>query len=61
MNEPYEFPSSPMESLRAEASHLGAKRPERAWILTDRDVWMRNPYYRGPAVPHPELDDAVYG
>ncbi len=37
-----------------EASVLGQARPEAAWILTDRDVWHRNPCYTGPATPHPE-------
>lgn len=60
-HEPYEFPTTPMELLRDEARDLGSRRPEQAWVLTDRDVWMKNPYYRGPAVPHPEMDDAVYG
>ena len=39
---------------RAEARELGAENPERAWICTDRDVWHKNPFYTGPAVPHPE-------
>ncbi len=39
-----------------EAQVLGETHPERAWILTDRDVWHRNPYYTGPAQPHPEDD-----
>ena len=41
----------------AEARELGAMDPGSAWILTDRDVWHRNPYYTGPAVPHPEDDE----
>ena len=39
---------------REAARELGAAHPERAWILTDRDVWHANPFYKGPAVPHPE-------
>ena len=39
---------------RAEARELGAANPNIPWILTDRDVWHANPYYSGPAVPHPE-------
>ena len=38
------------------ARNVGADNPSRAWILSDRDVWYRNPAYRGPAVPHPEDD-----
>ena len=50
--------SSDAESDRAEAMALGDASPERAWILTDRDVWHANPCYRGPAMPHPEDDEA---
>lgn len=35
---------------------VGADLEGQAWILSDRDVWYRNPFYRGPAVPHPEMD-----
>lgn len=38
------------------AREVGRERSERAWILSDRDVWYRNPFYTGPAVPHPEDD-----
>lgn len=41
---------------RQAAVELGAGRPDQAWILTDRDVWHKNPYYTGPAVRHPEDD-----
>ena len=27
---------------------------DQAWVLSDRDVWYKNPAYRGPAQPHPE-------
>lgn len=36
------------------ARNVGAQQPQQAWILSDRDVWYRNPSYRGPPVPHPE-------
>lgn len=36
------------------AANAGANRPDVAWILSDRDVWYRNPAYVGPPVPHPE-------
>ncbi|MGZ5078630.1 MAG: hypothetical protein ACXWHZ_03685 [Usitatibacter sp.] len=49
--------SSEAECDAAYAREIGAHQPERAWILSDRDVWYRNPAYRGPAVPHPESDD----
>lgn len=34
----------------------GSQDTQRAWILSDRDVWYANPYYTGPRVPHPEDD-----
>ena len=42
---------------REGAREIGHANPECAWILTDRDVWHRNPAYVGPAVPHPEADE----
>lgn len=42
---------------REEARELGRLHPDRQWVLTDRDVWHRNPFYSGPEQPHPE-DDA---
>lgn len=32
-------------------------REQRAWILTPYDSWERNPFYRGPEVPHPESEN----
>lgn len=49
-------PDSVQEAERGVVAHLGAKRPEQAWILSDRDVWYQNPFYKGPPVPHPEID-----
>lgn len=48
--------SSIAECDQAYARELGARDTERAWILSDRDVWYRNPFYTGPAQPHPEDD-----
>ena len=48
--------SSESEWDNAEAMQLGEENPERAWVLTDRDVWHANPYYKGPRMPHPELE-----
>jgi hypothetical protein len=36
------------------AHEVGRDRPEHAWILSDRDVWYPNPFYKGPPMPHPE-------
>lgn len=44
------------EADREYAYNVGREYPERAWILSDRDVWYANPFYHGPAVPHPEAD-----
>ena len=49
--------SSDTEWDNAEAWERGQANPNQAWILTDRDVWHRNPFYHGPAVRHPEDDD----
>jgi hypothetical protein len=48
--------STASEWDRAEALEVGAEYPSQAWILTDRDVWHKNPFYTGPDVPHPEDD-----
>jgi hypothetical protein len=46
------------EADREYANYAGSVDRNRAWVLSDRDVWYANPYYRGPAVPHPE--DEIY-
>jgi hypothetical protein len=51
--------SSDAEWDSAEAFEIGSDSPEQAWILTNRDVWHANPFYKGPAVPHPE-DEGYY-
>jgi hypothetical protein len=40
----------------AEARELGSVDATREYILTDRDVWHKNPYYTGKPGPHPEDD-----
>jgi len=45
---------SEMDAVQGWASVEGAARPDQAWLLHDRDVWVKNPCYQGPAVPHPE-------
>lgn len=42
------------EACREYARNAGMDDPDRAWILTPWDSWERNPFYRGPAVRHPE-------
>lgn len=53
MEQDFEY-ASDTDWDRADALQRGYERPEQAWVCTDRDVWHRNPYYKGPPVPHPE-------
>jgi hypothetical protein len=55
--------SAIQEADRQYAHESGRDRPQQAWILSDRDVWYANPFYTGPAVPHPddEGDDDGFG
>jgi len=41
-------------ACREYAAIVGADCPQRAWISTNYDTFVRNPYYSGPPVPHPE-------
>lgn len=36
--------------------NAGMDNPDVAWILTNYDVWVKNPHYQGPPQPHPEDD-----
>lgn len=36
------------------AYNCGMDNREQAWILHPCDVWLSNPHYSGPEVPHPE-------
>lgn len=42
------------EAVREFAWNAGYERPDVAWLLHDFDVWVKNPHYNGPPVPHPE-------
>jgi hypothetical protein len=44
------------ESLLEFAHNAGSDHSDRAWLLDPRDVWVANPFYQGPPVPHPEDD-----
>lgn len=46
--------SSEAEVDAYEANLAGYERKDQAWILSDRDVWYANPYYKGPPQRHPE-------
>jgi len=45
--------------LGAEHRAQRGEKP-RPWILSDRDVWYKNPFYQGPPVPHPESSEAQW-
>jgi hypothetical protein len=48
--------ASPAEAVDEFARNIGGEYPDRAWLLHDWDVWVKNPAYVGPPVPHPESD-----
>lgn len=45
------------EADREWAWNVGRDNSDREWILSDRDVWYRNPSYTGPKGHHPEDDN----
>ena len=47
------------DAMREYAYNVGHDRPDACWILTDYDVWVKNPFYKGAPEPHPE--DYEYG
>ena len=47
--------TSPGEAMEEWRTNYGMDNTEKAWVLHDHDVWMANPYYSGPPVPHPEF------
>lgn len=49
--------TSAAEWDREDARERGFRQQDQQWILSDRDVWHRNPYYRGPEQRHPEDND----
>lgn len=59
MYEEHDEYATPGDAMREYARNVGHedRHVESAWILTDYDVWVENPHYRGPAQPHPE--DAI--
>lgn len=48
--------ATPSEAVAEYGRNAGMDNPDRAWLLHDFDVWVRNPFYTGPPVPHPEDD-----
>lgn len=54
--DPPDHMATGLESLREFAENAGMDNPDKEWLLDDRDVWVKNPYYSGPSGPHPEDD-----
>lgn len=48
--------ATPSEAVAEFGRNAGMDHPDRAWLLHDWDVWVKNPHYAGPPVPHPESD-----
>lgn len=48
--------ATPADAVKEYARNVGMDDTSRAWILSHYDTWERNPFYTGPAVPHPEED-----
>ena len=46
--------ATPAQAVDEWRFNVGADNADHAWLLHDRDVWVRNPYYVGPPQPHPE-------
>jgi hypothetical protein len=53
--------ATPSEAVAEFAHNAGADHPDQAWLLHDWDVWVRNPFYCGPPVRHPEEDPEAEG
>jgi len=58
--EPHDHVATPTEASREFARNAGSERPHQAWILSHLDIWERNPFYQGPARPHPESEEAEF-
>lgn len=49
--------ATPAQADQEWVRNVGMDRPDEEWILSDRDVWYRNPFYTGVIHPgHPEDD-----
>jgi hypothetical protein len=49
--------ATPMEAIAEYGRNAGMDHPDQAWLLHDWDVWVRNPFYSGPPVRHPESEE----
>lgn len=52
------FHGTPQQEAHKEMVQIfGAEKPDHEWILTDYDVWEKNPHFTGvPSGLHPEDD-----
>ena len=52
------FHGTPQQEAQKEMIQIyGMEKPHHEWILTDYDVWVKNPYFTGVATnTHPEDD-----
>ena len=47
--------ASAYEQCCFQTQAMGEAAPNQAWLLTDMDTFVRNPYYQGPPQDCPEL------
>ena len=52
--------ATPAEAIAEWAHNVGIDCQDRAWLIHDWDVWVKNPWYQGPPVKHPEDDSDDY-
>ena len=48
--------ATPADAIREWVWNVGADCPEREWLCSDYDSWVKNPHYKGEPGPHPEQD-----
>ena len=48
------YPASAYEQCCFQTQAMGEATPDQAWLLTDMDIWIANPFYKGPPQDHPE-------
>ena len=55
--DPPSYGGTPQQEANEEMKQIfGMENPDKQWVLTDYDVWERNPFYSGPEQQHPEDD-----
>lgn len=55
-DERFDHVATPTEAMHEWARNIGSfdRFANQQWLLSDYDVWVQNPHYRGPRQPHPE-------